>query len=174
MATASTGFCQTDNYLLEVSSWWSRRGVGVLPAIAFTGLLCLAGGVHAEFLQFLRPRSRAQLRLLHGDPGRAASSRSFCRARRGHGGRWPAGSRAPGGGGQGPGRTVRGRGRQCWGPDPTSLSHAAPTVTRSRQGPRGRRWRSRDPPPSAAALRPPRPRRARPPAIAGPRASPGG
>jgi hypothetical protein len=41
MATASTGFCQTDNYLLEVSSWWSRRGVRVLPAIAFTGLLCL-------------------------------------------------------------------------------------------------------------------------------------
>lgn len=48
MATASTGFCQTDDYLLEVSSWWSRRGVGVLPAIAFTGLLCLGMGIKRE------------------------------------------------------------------------------------------------------------------------------
>lgn len=48
MATASTGFCQTDNYLLEVSSWWSRGGVGVLPAIAFTGLLCLEMKIKGE------------------------------------------------------------------------------------------------------------------------------
>jgi len=63
--------------LLQISSGGSGRRVGIFPAITFTRLLRLAGGVHSEFLQFLGPRSRAQLRLLHGDPGRAAASWSF-------------------------------------------------------------------------------------------------
>lgn len=58
----------------------------------------LAGGVHSEFLQFLCPWSRTQLRLLHGDSGRATASRSFGSARRSHCRRRSAGARAPGGG----------------------------------------------------------------------------
>lgn len=48
MATAPAGFSQTNDYLLEVCSWWSGRGVGVLPAIAFTGLFCLEKGIKRE------------------------------------------------------------------------------------------------------------------------------
>lgn len=41
MATAPTGLCQADNDVLQVGSRGGGRGVGVLPAVTFTGLFSL-------------------------------------------------------------------------------------------------------------------------------------
>lgn len=126
-----------------------QRGPGPPAARGLRAPAYLAGGVHSEFLQFLGPRSGAQLSLLHGDPGRATASRSFGRARRSHSRGRPASARARRGGGGGTRGALRGCGRQRggWGrqrpgpgpcpaaarPGPASLGHAAPEHGRRRR-----------------------------------------
>lgn len=99
------------------------------PAITFTGLLSLAGGVHSKLLQFLRPRSGMQLCLFLGDLSRATAFRFLGRARRSHSCSRTSGARASGGGTRGAlrrrGRRRRGLREQRPGSGPASLGQAA-------------------------------------------------
>jgi hypothetical protein len=104
MATTPTGFRLT--IMCSKSALGGNgRGTGVFPATTFTGLLSLAGGVLFEFLQCLFPRSRAQLSLLHGDPGRGTASWSFSHASRSHSHGRPTCAQDPRRGGSGRGGT---------------------------------------------------------------------